>query len=90
MLAPAAPYHCFGDWLDVGDPTPPDVIYTAFLAHSTELLGKVGFSAADRGQRLAPTSCRLVPPHGCALPKCGSVHTPLLQPGLAQGPKHHP
>ena len=41
MLPPPGPWHCFGDWLHVNDETPVEVIYTAFLAHSTELLSKV-------------------------------------------------
>ena len=40
MLPPDA-YPCFGDWLNINDDTPHDVIYTAFMAHSTRLLSKV-------------------------------------------------
>ena len=57
MLPPAAPYHCFGDWLDVSDPTPPDVIYTAFLAHSTELMSKVRFAPVERGYQQGAHFC---------------------------------
>ncbi|MFI4860827.1 MAG: family 78 glycoside hydrolase catalytic domain [Phycisphaerales bacterium JB063] len=37
---PPAEYHCFGDWLSMGETTPKDVIYMAYFAHSTRLTAK--------------------------------------------------
>ncbi len=39
-LLPPKQFHCFGDWLNVHDPTPKDVIYTAYFAYSTMLTAK--------------------------------------------------
>lgn len=36
-LLPPAQFHCFGDWLNIDDDTPKDVIYTAYFAYSTKL-----------------------------------------------------
>jgi alpha-L-rhamnosidase len=36
-LLPPPKYHCFGDWLSIKADTPKDVIYVAYLAHSTRL-----------------------------------------------------
>jgi alpha-L-rhamnosidase len=36
-LLPPDKYHCFGDWLNINDDTPKDVIYTAYFAYSTKL-----------------------------------------------------
>jgi alpha-L-rhamnosidase len=36
-MLPPQEYHCFGDWLNINDDTPNDVIYTAYFAHSTKL-----------------------------------------------------
>ena len=36
-LLPPEKYHCFGDWLNINDDTPKDVIYTAYFAYSTKL-----------------------------------------------------
>jgi alpha-L-rhamnosidase len=48
-LLPPEKFHCFGDWLNIDDDTPKDVIYTAYFALSTkltakaaEMLGKAG------------------------------------------------
>jgi alpha-L-rhamnosidase len=52
-LLPPAQFHCFGDWLNINDDTPKDVIYTAYFAYSTkltantaEVLGKKADAAA--------------------------------------------
>jgi alpha-L-rhamnosidase len=37
-LLPPKQFHCFGDWLSINADTPKDVIYTAYFAHSTDLL----------------------------------------------------
>lgn len=47
-LLPPAQFHCFGDWLNIGDPTPNEVIYSAYFAHSAHLLA---LSAAALGER---------------------------------------
>ena len=39
-LLPPKQYHCFGDWLSINADTPKDVIYTAYFAHSTDLLSQ--------------------------------------------------
>jgi alpha-L-rhamnosidase len=51
-LLPPDKYHCFGDWLNINDNTPNDVICTAYFAYSTkltaqaaEVLGKTADSA---------------------------------------------
>ena len=36
-LLPPDNYHCFGDWLNISDNTPKDVICTAYFAYSTKL-----------------------------------------------------
>ena len=36
-LLPTDKYHCFGDWLNINDDTPKDVIYMAYFAYSTKL-----------------------------------------------------
>jgi alpha-L-rhamnosidase len=36
-LLPPAQFHCFGDWLNIDDNTPNDVIYTAYFALSTKM-----------------------------------------------------
>jgi alpha-L-rhamnosidase len=36
-LLPPDKYHCFGDWLNINDDTPKDVICTAYFAYSTKL-----------------------------------------------------
>jgi alpha-L-rhamnosidase len=39
-LLPPDKFHCFGDWLNIQDPTPHEVIYTAYFAHSTTLVAR--------------------------------------------------
>ncbi len=39
-LTPPDQYHCFGDWLNIGDDTPHDVIYSAYFAGSTRLVAQ--------------------------------------------------
>ncbi len=39
-LLPPAQFHCFGDWLNINDETPKDVIYTAYFAYSNKLTAK--------------------------------------------------
>ena len=36
-LLPPEKFHCFGDWLNIEDDTPKDVLYMAYFAHSTKL-----------------------------------------------------
>ena len=36
-LLPPKQFHCFGDWLNIKDPTPKEVIYTAYFAYSAKL-----------------------------------------------------
>jgi len=40
-LLPPARFHCFGDWLNINDETPHDVIYTAYFGHSTHLMAQI-------------------------------------------------
>lgn len=37
---PPEEFHCFGDWLNIEDNTPKEVIYTAYFAHCTKLLAQ--------------------------------------------------
>jgi alpha-L-rhamnosidase len=39
-LLPPKEFHCFGDWLNINDDTPKDVIFQAYFACSTRLLSK--------------------------------------------------
>lgn len=39
-LLPPAQFHAFGDWLNIDDPTPNEVIYTAYFSGSARLLAK--------------------------------------------------
>ncbi len=40
-LLPPDKFHCFGDWLNINDETPHDVIYLAYFAHSTNLFAEI-------------------------------------------------
>ncbi|MBN1765276.1 MAG: family 78 glycoside hydrolase catalytic domain [Sedimentisphaerales bacterium] len=40
-LLPPEKFHCFGDWLNINDDTPHEVIYMAYFGHSTNLLAKI-------------------------------------------------
>ncbi|HOL31649.1 MAG TPA: family 78 glycoside hydrolase catalytic domain [Anaerohalosphaeraceae bacterium] len=51
-LLPPAQFHCFGDWLNIGDDTPRDVIYTAYFGCSTKLLAQMA-EALDKPQEAA-------------------------------------
>ncbi|WP_442484549.1 family 78 glycoside hydrolase catalytic domain [Aeoliella sp. SH292] len=39
-IAPES-FHCFGDWLNVEDETPKDLVYTAYFGLSTQLMAKI-------------------------------------------------
>lgn len=39
-LLPPKEYHCFGDWLNIKDDTPKEIIYTAYFAYSTMLTAR--------------------------------------------------
>lgn len=39
-LLPPEKFHCFGDWLNIDDPTPNEVIYSAYFAHCAHLVAK--------------------------------------------------
>lgn len=40
-MLPPEKFHCFGDWLNINDNTPKDVIYTAYFAYSTHLMAQI-------------------------------------------------
>lgn len=40
-LLPPERFHCFGDWLNINDDTPHDVIYMAYFGHGTNLLSQI-------------------------------------------------
>lgn len=40
-LLPPNQFHCFGDWLNIDDETPHDVIYMAYFAHSANLFARI-------------------------------------------------
>lgn len=51
-LLPPKDFHCYGDWLNIDDDTPKEVIYTSYFAYSTyltarsaEVLGKTSEAA---------------------------------------------
>lgn len=37
-LLPPKEFHCFGDWLNINDPTANEVIFTAYFAYSTQIV----------------------------------------------------
>jgi alpha-L-rhamnosidase len=37
-LLPPEKFHCFGDWLNIEDETPKDVVYMAYFGYSTKLM----------------------------------------------------
>ena len=39
-LLPPKEFHCFGDWLNINDGTPHEVIYTAYFAGSARILSQ--------------------------------------------------
>jgi alpha-L-rhamnosidase len=39
-LLPPKEFHCFGDWLNINDATPHEVIYTAYFAGSARILSQ--------------------------------------------------
>ncbi len=39
-LQPPEKFHCFGDWLNIDDPTPHDLLFSAYLAHSADLTAR--------------------------------------------------
>ncbi|AQT67447.1 Bacterial alpha-L-rhamnosidase [Anaerohalosphaera lusitana] len=39
-LLPPARFHCYGDWLNIDDNTPKDVIFMSYFAYSTDLLAR--------------------------------------------------
>jgi alpha-L-rhamnosidase len=40
-LLPPAQFHCFGDWLNINDETPKDVIFMAYFGCSAKLLAQM-------------------------------------------------
>lgn len=40
-LLPPEKFHCFGDWLNINDDTPKDVIYMAYFGLSTKLMANI-------------------------------------------------
>lgn len=51
-LLPPAQFHCFGDWLNINDDTPRDVIYMAYFGYSTQLLARMA-AALEKPQDAA-------------------------------------
>ncbi|MBN2064257.1 MAG: family 78 glycoside hydrolase catalytic domain [Sedimentisphaerales bacterium] len=39
-LLPPASFHCFGDWLNINDNTPHDVIFMAYFGYCTDLMAQ--------------------------------------------------
>lgn len=46
-LLPPGSFHCFGDWVNINDNTPNEVIYMAYFGYSTNLLAQI---AEDLGK----------------------------------------
>ena len=40
-LLPPASFHCFGDWVNINDNTPNEVIFMAYFGYSTNLLAQM-------------------------------------------------
>jgi alpha-L-rhamnosidase len=41
QMLPPEKYHTYGDWLNIKDDTPKEVIYTAYFAYSTKLTARI-------------------------------------------------
>jgi alpha-L-rhamnosidase len=48
-LLPPKNYHCYGDWLNINDETPKDVICTAYFACSTKLMARIAAALGKAG-----------------------------------------
>lgn len=46
--APPEQFHCFGDWVHLGPPTPPKLIYLAYFARSAECLAEAARALGKR------------------------------------------
>ncbi len=42
-LLPPKEFHAFGDWVNINDPTPNEVIYEAYFAGSAQILSKAAY-----------------------------------------------
>ena len=53
-LIPPEKFHCFGDWLNINDDTPRDVIYSSYFAYSTHLTAQAAqaLGKKDEAQQL--------------------------------------
>lgn len=51
-LLPPEQFHCFGDWLNINDDTPHDVIFMAYFGYSTKLLANIA-DALDKPEDAA-------------------------------------
>lgn len=40
-LLPPRNFHCFGDWVNINDDTPKDVIFMAYFGYSTNLMAQI-------------------------------------------------
>ena len=40
-LKPPSSYHCYGDWLNIDDDTPSDVIYMCYFGYCTQLMADI-------------------------------------------------
>lgn len=49
QLLPPRQFHCFGDWLHINDPTPNEIIFMAYFAHSSRLLSQMA-EVLDRSE----------------------------------------
>jgi len=49
-LLPPKEFHCFGDWLNINDPTPNEVIYTAYFAGSARILANAARELGNRAE----------------------------------------
>lgn len=51
-LLPPKQFHCFGDWLNINDNTPNEVIYSAYFAGSTRLLAKAANETGNAAEAI--------------------------------------
>ncbi len=52
---PPKEFHCFGDWLNIGSPTPNEVIYTAYFAGSARILAQAAVELGNQADTVRYT-----------------------------------
>lgn len=95
---PPASFHAFGDWLDVEDPTPKEVIFMAYWAESTrivsdtaKILGKEEDAtkyAALRGEIIEAFNTAFIDDEGRVAGDSQTANVLALRYGLVSGERY--